>query len=65
MSVVGTRPEIIRLSHVLAALDEYYEHVLVHTVQNYDCEQNQEFLTIWAFGGQPLVYMPAAYIEIY
>lgn len=43
MSVVGTRPEIIRLSRVLAALDEYCEHVLVHTGQNYDYELNQIF----------------------
>ena len=43
MSVVGTRPEIIRLSRVLAKLDEYCEHVLVHTGQNYDYELNQVF----------------------
>jgi UDP-N-acetylglucosamine 2-epimerase (non-hydrolysing) len=43
MSVVGTRPEIIRLSRVLAALDEHCEHVLVHTGQNYDYELNEIF----------------------
>ncbi len=43
MTVVGTRPEIIRLSRVLARLDEYCEHVLVHTGQNYDYELNQVF----------------------
>lgn len=43
MSVVGTRPEIIRLSRVLAALDLHCEHVLVHTGQNYDYELNQVF----------------------
>ena len=43
MSVVGTRPEIIRLSRVLARLDEHCEHVLVHTGQNYDYELNQIF----------------------
>lgn len=43
MSVVGTRPEIIRLSRVLAALDTYCDHVLVHTGQNYDYELNQIF----------------------
>lgn len=43
MSVVGTRPEIIRLSRVLAALDVHCEHVLVHTGQNYDYELNQIF----------------------
>ncbi|MEY0116789.1 non-hydrolyzing UDP-N-acetylglucosamine 2-epimerase [Providencia rettgeri] len=43
MSVVGTRPEIIRLSRVLAKLDEYCEHILVHTGQNYDFELNEIF----------------------
>ena len=43
ISVVGTRPEIIRLSRVLAALDVHCDHVLVHTGQNYDYELNQVF----------------------
>lgn len=43
MTVVGTRPEIIRLSRVLARLDEMCEHVLVHTGQNYDYELSQVF----------------------
>lgn len=43
MTVVGTRPEIIRLSRVLAALDQHCDHVLVHTGQNYDYELNQVF----------------------
>jgi UDP-N-acetylglucosamine 2-epimerase len=45
MTVVGTRPEIIRLSRVIAALDESdaIEHILVHTGQNYDYELNQIF----------------------
>lgn len=45
MTVVGTRPEIIRLSRVLAALDasEAVDHVIVHTGQNYDYELNQIF----------------------
>jgi len=43
MTVVGTRPEIIRLSRVMARLDEYCEHVIVHTGQNYDYELNQIF----------------------
>jgi len=43
MSVVGTRPEIIRLSRVLAKLDEYCDHTLVHTGQNYDFELNEIF----------------------
>lgn len=43
MTVVGTRPEIIRLSRVIAQLDEHCEHILVHTGQNYDYELNQIF----------------------
>lgn len=43
VSVVGTRPEIIRLSRVLARMDEHCEHILVHTGQNYDYELNQVF----------------------
>ncbi|EEU3590922.1 UDP-N-acetylglucosamine 2-epimerase, partial [Escherichia coli] len=43
VTVVGTRPEIIRLSRVIAVLDEYTEHFLVHTGQNYDYELNEVF----------------------
>ncbi|CAE6910962.1 UDP-N-acetylglucosamine 2-epimerase [Pseudomonas marincola] len=43
VTVVGTRPEIIRLSRVLASLDDCCDHVLVHTGQNYDYELNQIF----------------------
>ncbi len=43
MTIVGTRPEIIRLSRVIAKLDRYCSHVLVHTGQNYDFELNQIF----------------------
>jgi UDP-N-acetylglucosamine 2-epimerase (non-hydrolysing) len=43
VTVVGTRPEIIRLSRVMAALDRDCDHVLVHTGQNYDYELNEIF----------------------
>ncbi len=43
MTVVGTRPEIIRLSRVMAKLDDHCEHTLVHTGQNYDYELNEIF----------------------
>ena len=43
MTVVGTRPEIIRLSRVIARLEEATDHILVHTGQNYDYELNQVF----------------------
>ncbi|MFA0415176.1 non-hydrolyzing UDP-N-acetylglucosamine 2-epimerase [Vibrio renipiscarius] len=43
ITVVGTRPEIIRLSRTIAKLDQYCDHTLVHTGQNYDYELNQIF----------------------
>jgi UDP-N-acetylglucosamine 2-epimerase len=42
-TVVGTRPEIIRLARVMAKLDEHCEHILIHTGQNYDFELNEIF----------------------
>ena len=42
-TVVGTRPEIIRLSRVMAAFDRHFEHAIIHTGQNYDYELNQIF----------------------
>lgn len=43
MTIVGTRPELIKMSRVIAELDKYTAHVLVHTGQNYDYELNQIF----------------------
>ncbi|MGI9405278.1 MAG: UDP-N-acetyl glucosamine 2-epimerase, partial [Hyphomicrobiaceae bacterium] len=43
MTIVGTRPELIKMSRVIAEFDEHTEHVLVHTGQNYDFELNQVF----------------------
>lgn len=45
MTIVGTRPEIIRLSRVIEKLDQHCEHVLVHSGQNYDYELNEVFFT--------------------
>jgi len=45
MTVIGTRPEIIKLSRVIAVLDECCDHILVHTGQNYDFELNEVFFT--------------------
>lgn len=42
-TILGTRPEIIRLSRVIAALDRYTDHLIIHTGQNYDYELNQIF----------------------
>ena len=46
MTVVGTRPEIIRLARVMAALDKHCDHILVHTGQNYDYELNEIFVAV-------------------
>ena len=43
MTIVGTRPEIIRLSRTMALLDEFTNHIIVHTGQNYDYELNEIF----------------------
>ncbi len=43
MTIVGTRPEIIRLSRVIVSLDDHCDHILVHTGQNYDYELNEIF----------------------
>lgn len=43
MTIVGTRPELIKLSRVIAKLDEYVQHILVHTGQNFDYELNEVF----------------------
>src|SRR3569832_644975 len=43
MTIVGTRPELIKMSRVIAEFDQHTKHVLVHTGQNYDFELNQVF----------------------
>ena len=43
VTIVGTRPEIIRLSRVISRLDKTTNHILIHTGQNYDHELNQIF----------------------
>jgi UDP-N-acetylglucosamine 2-epimerase (non-hydrolysing) len=59
MTVVGTRPELIRLSRVLARLDETCAHTLVHTGQNYDYELNQIFFADLGIR-QPDLFLAAA-----
>jgi UDP-N-acetylglucosamine 2-epimerase len=46
MTIVGTRPEIIRLSRVIEKMDSIFDHTFVHTGQNYDYELNEVFLVI-------------------
>ncbi len=59
MTVVGTRPEIIKLAEVIKAMDKHFEHVLVHTGQNYDYELNQVFFEDLGLR-EPDVYLGAA-----
>jgi hypothetical protein len=59
MTIVGTRPEIIRLSRVMAALDRHMDHAIVHTGQNYDYELNQIFFDDLEIR-QPDYYLEAA-----
>lgn len=59
MTIVGTRPEIIRLSRIIAKLDEFCEHVLVHTGQNYDYELNEVFFSELGIR-KPDVFLDAA-----
>jgi UDP-N-acetylglucosamine 2-epimerase (non-hydrolysing) len=58
-TIVGTRPEIIRLSRVIAALDTHTSHTLIHTGQNYDRELNQIFFEELEIR-PPDVYLDAA-----
>lgn len=59
MTIVGTRPEIIKLACVIKELDKYTEHILVHTGQNYDYELNEIFFKEMGIRN-PDVYMNAA-----
>lgn len=59
MTIVGTRPEIIRLSRVIAAFDAVFEHRLVHTGQNFDYELNEIFFQQLAIRA-PDVFLGAA-----
>ena len=43
MTIIGTRPEIIRLSETIKCADKYFDQILVHTGQNYDYSLNQVF----------------------
>ena len=59
MTIVGTRPEIIRLSRVIDKLDQHCEHMLVHTGQNYDYELNEVFFNDLGIR-KPDVFLEAA-----
>ena len=50
MTILGTRPEIIRLSEVIKKCDKYFDHILVHTGQNWDYTLNQIFFEDYVRG---------------
>lgn len=45
MTILGTRPEIIKMSEIIKKSDKYFDHILVHTGQNYDYTLNEVFFT--------------------
>ena len=53
MTIVGTRPEIIKMSAIIKKCDQYFDHVLVHTGQNYDYQLNEVFFNDLVFIGLP------------
>ena len=59
MTIVGTRPEIIRLSRIIPKLDRHFDHVLVHTGQNFDYELNEIFFSELGIR-RPDVFLQAA-----
>lgn len=63
MTVVGTRPEIIRLSRVIAALDRHVDHVLVHTGQNHDYELNEIFFGTSVFRLRDTISTPSERVQ--
>lgn len=63
MTILGTRPEIIRLSATIRCCDRYFEQILVHTGQNYDYTLNQVFLTTSAFVRRTIISTPWATIS--
>lgn len=60
MTIIGTRPEIIRLSAVIKKCDVYFDQILVHTGQNYDYNLNQVFFEDLGLRAQISIWMPSA-----
>lgn len=58
VTIVGTRPELIKMSRVIAEFDKHTRHVLVHTGQNYDYELNQIFSTTWGYANRIISWRP-------
>ena len=50
-TLVGTRPELIKLSRIIPELDKYFKHILVHSGQNYDYTLNKIFFKVKKSGG--------------
>ena len=60
MTIIGTRPEIIRLSAVIKKCDVYFDQILVHTGQNYDYNLNQVFFEDLGLRAPDFYLMPSA-----
>ena len=56
-TIVGTRPEIIKLSQVMKQLDKHYKQTLIHTGQNFDYELNEIFFKDLEFESQTTIWM--------
>lgn len=56
MTIVGTRPEIIRLAAVIKKCDKYFDQILVHTGQNYDYTLNGIFLRTWGCARRTFIW---------
>ena len=60
MTIIGTRPEIIRLSAVIKKCDKYFDQILVHTGQNYDYTLNQIFFEDLGLRAPIFIWTPSA-----
>ena len=56
MTIMGTRPEIIRLSAVLKCADRYFDHIMVHTGQNWDYTSTRFSFRIWGCASRTIIW---------
>ena len=63
MTIIGTRPEIIRLSATIKCCDRYFEQILVHTGQNYDYTLNRCFFDDLGLRARTIIWTPRATIS--
>ena len=63
LTIIGTRPEIIRLSEIIPLVDKYFNQIIVHTGQNYDYELDKVFLKTLIFENQITFLMPKVLLD--